>query len=455
MNQPASSSSLSHTTSEKNGCFFMANDLTYDEVQEKFGAYIHGIIQRLKTSTWFNHQMPAPHFLDETIDKHAVSEDGATSHFTPFIQKIIVKPGSKIITFGDIHGDYKALTSFINELVQTGYLDDSLKLIKDDVYLVFLGDYVNRGDNSINVMHTLCRLSLANPDHVILLRGNHEYAAVAQYLYKRFNENKQNIVSSFLYAKTTLLHELEERFGAAYRYPDLLAWFDYLPLAVYMGVSDANGSVQYVKFCHAGLERGYNPRDFLVSSSEYLLLQNLDRTQVLEEIQQHFQKDSSDVDAISSVVDLTQPQGPFHVRLGFQWDNFLTECNNGIKSAFSPERKRFYLGEEITKNLIKQRSSSQHAIMSIVRGHQHADDHIAEIGLKSPMLSLIRQQCGVVKQWNGLVYTLGASDAITGYHSFVMLTLVSDTKKWSIRHYFKKPEQDQFTVRVTPMLSHS
>ncbi|NGX56301.1 MAG: hypothetical protein K1060chlam5_00539 [Candidatus Anoxychlamydiales bacterium] len=81
---------------------------------------------------------------------------------------------------GDIHGDNKGLIKYLNTLVDKGYLievDNSYKIhpnYKDKIVIVFLGDYIDRGANSIGVLQTLLKLKIQNPQEVLLLRGNHE-----------------------------------------------------------------------------------------------------------------------------------------------------------------------------------------------------------------------------------------------------------------------------------------
>jgi hypothetical protein len=64
---------------------------------------------------------------------------------------------SRIIAFGDIHGCFKAATS-------------AVKLaIKEKALAVFLGDYVDRGNNSIEVCCLLFALKIMYPGNIYLL----------------------------------------------------------------------------------------------------------------------------------------------------------------------------------------------------------------------------------------------------------------------------------------------
>lgn len=71
----------------------------------------------------------------------------------------------KLILVGDLHGDLQTLASILKN---SKFLDDSSSM------LVFLGDYGDRGGESVEVYHVVLSLKARFSDRVILLRGNHE-----------------------------------------------------------------------------------------------------------------------------------------------------------------------------------------------------------------------------------------------------------------------------------------
>ena len=75
----------------------------------------------------------------------------------------------KATIVGDLHGD-------LNNLIQILNSSDFLRKAQKDgnTYLVFLGDYGDRGLTSSEVYYVVLRLKEMFPDQVILMRGNHE-----------------------------------------------------------------------------------------------------------------------------------------------------------------------------------------------------------------------------------------------------------------------------------------
>ena len=90
-----------------------------------------------------------------------------------------VGPGEKyeLTVLGDLHGCYSCLKGALMQSdffakVEAYRADRS----KPNPKLVLLGDYIDRGLFSYNgILRTVMQLYLAAPDHVYMLRGNHEY----------------------------------------------------------------------------------------------------------------------------------------------------------------------------------------------------------------------------------------------------------------------------------------
>lgn len=118
-------------------------------------------------------------------------------------------PGS-LAVIGDIHGDIKSLRGILRELNYDTFLADPKNKI------IFLGDYVDRGNDSIGVLYTVLRLKRTYPNSVILMRGNHEAP------------------KEFPFSSHDLPYELVDRFGeylAKKIYDKILSLFRILTLA--------------------------------------------------------------------------------------------------------------------------------------------------------------------------------------------------------------------------------
>ncbi|MEM2902085.1 MAG: metallophosphoesterase family protein [Candidatus Bathyarchaeia archaeon] len=80
-------------------------------------------------------------------------------------------PRGRILIVGDIHGDLRSLKHII--------LNSGLRHMGEDeeskpFTTIFLGDYVDRGEQSIETLYIALSLKRIHPSRVVLLRGNHE-----------------------------------------------------------------------------------------------------------------------------------------------------------------------------------------------------------------------------------------------------------------------------------------
>lgn len=90
------------------------------------------------------------------------------------------KPGmrTELTVLGDLHGCYSILKATVLQSRFFERVDAYRRDPKNTPYplLVLLGDYIDRGRFSLNgVLRTALQLFVTAPDHVVMLRGNHEY----------------------------------------------------------------------------------------------------------------------------------------------------------------------------------------------------------------------------------------------------------------------------------------
>jgi len=81
---------------------------------------------------------------------------------------VFLPANGECLFIGDLHGDVDSLNAILKE---TNFEE---KLRKNRGYLVFLGDYLDRGDQELEVLERLVQLKEKYGERVILLRGNHE-----------------------------------------------------------------------------------------------------------------------------------------------------------------------------------------------------------------------------------------------------------------------------------------
>lgn len=114
-----------------------------------------------------------------------------------------------LAVISDLHGDPYSLFRILDEINYEKFLS------RPKNKLVFLGDYVDRGSDSVSVIYAVCHLKHAYPDSVVLMRGNHESPA------------------EFPFPSHDLPYRIRERFGNSGRdvYGRLLSMFKLLTLA--------------------------------------------------------------------------------------------------------------------------------------------------------------------------------------------------------------------------------
>jgi hypothetical protein len=173
-----------------------------------------------------------------------------------YFQKIMVPESSKVCFIGDIHGDAPAFLVILLDLASKGHLYNNFKIKEKDFYIVFTGDYADRGAYGTEVYYLMLRLKLANWDKVMLIRGNHEIDDIAE--------------------KYGFWSELNNRYkaGDINIKNEIKKLWNYMPAVVFLG---CNASA-FVRCCHGGLNHSGSPtKDFLTSKDEFSKAFDLDK----------------------------------------------------------------------------------------------------------------------------------------------------------------------------------
>ena len=221
--------------------------------------------------------------------------------FQPFAQKVEIPAGSTLIFHGDFHGDIRSFISTLVWLNRNDYME-GFQLKKPDTYFVFLGDYVDRGSYGVEVLYTLMRLKLENPDHVLIARGNHE-------------DFKMTATYGFL-------REGQMKYGRMFDPLALWRVYDFLPVVIYVGVG-----TDYVQCNHGGMEPGYDPKRLLMEPGKvrYQLLRELQQKTFAKKHPQWLRNASQATLAMAEekLADFrpTSPVDPNPI--GFMWNDFF------------------------------------------------------------------------------------------------------------------------------------
>ena len=365
---------------------------------------------------WINYKTPKKSFF---------TLDSAQQHCMFFAQKVIVSPDAEIAIHADLHGDIHALIQYINHLFLEQKIDNHFKITNKNFYLVFLGDYTDGWLYGVEVLYTLMRLKIANPNQVILLQGNHE-----DIVQNKLHGLKKEFNKKFAYTKKKRTKKIS-RLGLFY---------NLLPSVVYLGVpSKDKRFVNYVLLAHGGLEPRFNPHRLLKDKRHTVY-------QLLYKYDPSWFKGFN-----SNIYNKTVAHNSCSKKIGFMWNDFIVDSNNTkfIKKSHRRYPGLYKFSKEATKAFFQSCSCEQYAIKTMFRGHQHSH---------RPMYKKLFEHHGLYNlcsntQWDGvsamtyaddmLVWTLCATPHALKdvffkkwpilFDIHVVLKLNQDFKKWSLQ----------------------
>lgn len=91
---------------------------------------------------------------------------------TPMGDVADIAPEHRLLVIGDIHGSERLLDQKLKDV--DAYVSEQLHPDEAVPIVVFVGDYIDRGEQSAAVLQWLFELEQDLPDNVVCLMGNHE-----------------------------------------------------------------------------------------------------------------------------------------------------------------------------------------------------------------------------------------------------------------------------------------
>jgi hypothetical protein len=309
------------------------------------------------TNTFFN--TARAYFLPSTVLANAIP-------FEPFAQKLSLPSNSEVYFRGDLHGDVRSLLANLKWLNEQGYLR-GFDIARSNFHMVFLGDFTDRGAYGVEVLYTLLRLKLANPERVFLTRGNHEEAAM-QSRYGFFQEG-------------------QGKYGREFNALKIGRASDFFPVVIYVGTGS-----NFIQCNHGGMEPGFSPRALLEGSgaSSFQFIGLLSQQRFLSAHNGLF----GDAEARQLARDAFRdfrPEAPTDPDvLGFMWNDFTVQ-NGEPEFARDPGRAYIY-GARTTAAILRSASTPTHEVRAVFRAHQHST-------VPNPMMRRLVASRGVFRHW--------------------------------------------------------
>lgn len=287
--------------------------------------------------------------------------------FEPFAEKVVLPADARVLLQGDLHGDIHSLIALIDRWNEKKWFD-GFKVIDPNLHLFFLGDYTDRGLYGVEVLYTLFRLRLENPDRVHLGRGNHEDVSLVS-RYGFMAEGRAKYRNNFNAAK-------------------ILRAYDFLPVVIYLGAG-----TDFVQMCHGGMEPGYQPGDLLVGAgtNQFQLLGKIRQQEFLKRHPNWLPEDSRAAEDAQRYFKDFQPQAPTTpITLGFMWNDF-TVFRDEPAFADNPDRA-FVYGYAATVSVLAHAGKGPAKVHAVVRAHQHS-------GIANPMMRRLVASRGLFRHW--------------------------------------------------------
>ena len=318
-------------------------------------------------SVWVNH---APlEIIDDLMTGRIKTPlqpgtDGIYQHIPniPFLAKWIIPNNNYVISIGDLHSNFAGLKEILSNMHSLRlFKSDGSMQLENNVKLIFLGDYMDRGYCPIETFITAALLYLKNPKQVLLLRGNHENIAI-------------NLNSYGLRLKIDELPNASEE-TTSNIVEELSKSYEFLPVGAFIGYQDSLPT-KFIFHVHGCVDIRINCKDLLefetinLSQNGGLKLWKFGRENIMspEELSRYYKDIIPNFDNLIKyfLEALTNPDPTS----GFLWNDisfgqpsFLNKSERG--------HEVINLAICMIKKYLEIYNSDNTKVCGLVRGHQH------------------------------------------------------------------------------------
>lgn len=329
---------------------------------------IRTVYDTLYNSPWLNSRKPR--FFEYDPDRDNTDP--------VFAEKLIIThPSAQVVFIGDIHSSLHSLYDIINDN-RDKFEGDTMKL-KPDNYIIFLGDLIDRGPYSMEILLFVFNLKFKNPTQVYIINGNHEDYNVYE-LGGTFNEFQYqfNIGPT---EKTDPVHDINEAKKEIFR-----TTMHYLPSVIYL-----NFKGNWYHLSHGGMPMPFNDMKPFLDSPLTL-----------------YYWGRNDPNNGYKWTDFTQGEFSEIARTrGF--DDYDKGEDRG--ALYNPKKTKEYLNHHNIKSIISGHQDQTHILLHVDK--EDLDPSINVAGYEFKLCSFLND--GIIKNayCNGQSYLLYGGPAIT------------------------------------------
>jgi len=281
----------------------------------------------------------------------------------PFVQKICVDEKKRVLVaiIGDLHADVATTAAFFKRLQRDDYLLDDgtinpqLPNGLDEFRIVCLGDYLDRGSDSVGTMTLLLHVATKNPGQVILLRGNHDNAWLVDY--RPTGGSAQELVQRFG----------KKGFSAVRK--QLRRIKNFFPSALYLGQRVSGQPTRYMVFCHGIIDFGFNAQPLLESKQDQAFCRyEIDHKAALRRA---FKK-KPPVAFPKALQNLSRAVKQNIIPQLFHECDLVPDGMDGLDADFVGEHHgRLFMGKHAVQLTMQLQSTKTATVSGAGRGHQH------------------------------------------------------------------------------------